>query len=160
MVVVLNDPEFKLGWPSHAEYIQELQSVMSRGPEQGAQVREALQAEYPEYAASLYRMLCDYTEKDLRGTAPDGKDGDAIALIDLLDSESLAVRVLASSNLNRLFQMNLYYEADATAAKRRASIQRWRQRWQSGEIWTKLAPTKPRADEAQSGSVGPDEAGS
>ena len=70
MVKALNDPARKLDWP---EYVDQLREAVARDSESAAAVRLALEKQYPQQAADLYRMLWGYTDKDLqsrRGQGP------------------------------------------------------------------------------------------
>ena len=63
MLVALNDPtQKKLHWP---DYIDALCAAVDRDAETAAAVRVALEKQYPQQAADLYRMLWGYTDKQL-----------------------------------------------------------------------------------------------
>ena len=125
----LNDPAQKLLWP---DYIEHLQSALSRGPEVAVQIRRDLQKEYREDAPETFRLLCGFPKGDL---ATDQAD----LLLKGLDHKLLAVRVLSFWNLKQLTGLGLYYQPEATAAKRRQAVQKWTERLASGQIGGKSA---------------------
>ncbi len=131
LLAALNDEEHRAAWPDWEEHFKQLRGAVSRGPETAVQLREALQKQYPEEAAALYPMFWGYTEEGLRG-------GDAQELIEHLDHGVLAVRVVSYLNLYDIFGLGLQYEPAETAAKRRAPMQKWNERLESGELWEKL----------------------
>jgi len=147
MVAVLNEPDHKLDWPDY--YVEQLRQAVARGPKVAAAVRQAIQRQYGEEAAAfggrpdteeqpgqeaaaLYRMLWGYTPEDLKG-------GQAKTLVEHLNDETLALRVVSFWNLKKTTGWGLYYDPEKTAAKRQRAIQEWRQRLASGEIFKKAA---------------------
>jgi len=169
MVAPLDEPAYWSSFRSFgesADYVGELHKAVARGPEAAAGVRQALQRQYPDHAALLYRMLW--------GSTPDGlRNGEAALLVGHLEHEALPVRGLAFWNLRDLTGWSLYYEPDATAARRRMAVEKWHERLKSGEIWRKAAekpqpaipavvagaPAGPAAGEASAGEAAPGEAG-
>ena len=134
MVAALNDPNQKLVWP---DYIAQLQAALWRGPETASQVRLAMEKTYEAETPGLIRMLWGFTEEGLR-------TGEADMLVGYLDHQILPYRVLAFWNLHRLTGLRLYYRPELPEAKRRQSIQKWRQRIKSDGLWDKSPRTKPR----------------
>lgn len=128
MVGVLNDPEYRLDWP---DYVLKLQEAILRSPAMAEQVRTAMEIQYGEAAAPMYRMLWGYTEEGLRA-------GEARALVESLDHETLAIRRLAYWNLRNIFGLGLLYRPDDPAAKRQAPTQKWKERLESGELFNRL----------------------
>ena len=84
------------------------------------------------------RMLWGYTNQDLEGGA-DAK------LVQLLDHEKLAFRVLSYWNLHDITGLKLYYQPEQTAAKRRRWVTAWKQRRDAGEIRIHTGEEKPHA---------------
>jgi len=126
---VLNDPEQKLDWP---DYIEELRQAMARGPDVAAQVRAGLEGAYGTDGAKLYRMLWGYNAQQLI----DGQDAE---LVDALDHELLAMRVVSFWNLNAITGAQLYYRPENPLSKRQKAVRTWRKRLENGEI--RLKPT-------------------
>jgi hypothetical protein len=135
MVAVLNDPAHRLEW---LEYVDQLREAVARDAESAAAVREALEKQYPQQAALLYRMLWGYSDKDLQ-------DGADKTLVDALDNETLAVRVLSFRTLHDLTGLGLFYQPEQTAAKRQQPTAHWRQRLKAGEIRLKTPEEKAGA---------------
>jgi hypothetical protein len=135
-VKALNDPARKFDWSDF--YIDQLREAVARDLDSAAAVRLALEKQYPQQAADLYRMLWGYTEKDLQA----GADKD---LVKALEDDTLAVRVLGYWNLRDLTGMGASYKPEQTAAKRQQPIRRWRQRLEAGEIRLKTPEEKAGA---------------
>ena len=74
-----------------------------------------------------YRMLWGYTDKDLQ-------NGQDAKLVELLEHEVLAFRVLSFWNLRDITGSGLYYQAEVPPAKRQQAVLHWKQRCQAGEI--------------------------
>ncbi|MEE8453114.1 MAG: hypothetical protein V3R99_14405 [Thermoguttaceae bacterium] len=133
MVVALNDPTHKAAWPAWPLHIEQLTKALARGPEVAEQVRRAMEKQFGhDEAVAAYRMLWGYTLQGL-------KEGEGQTLVDYLDHDLLAIRVLSFHNLETETRLRLYYEPEETAAKRRASIRSWNNRLQSKDFWAKLA---------------------
>jgi hypothetical protein len=135
MVAVLNDPAHRLDWP---EYVDQLREAVARDAESAAAVREALEKQYPQQAALLYRILWGYSDKDLQ-------DGADKTLVNALDNETLAVRVLSFRTLHDLTGLGLFYQPEQTAAKRQQPTSNWRKRLKAGEIRLKTPEEKAGA---------------
>ncbi len=127
MVVVLNEPEGRQIWP---RCIEQLCSAVHRGPKTAAAVRQAMQRQYGQDAAGIYRMLWGYTQNDLEA-------GHAARLVGYLDHDTLAARVLSFWNLKEITGWGLFYKPEQTAAKRKTAVQKWTERLDSGEIKVK-----------------------
>jgi len=134
MVTLLNDPDRKLDW---TDYIDVLRESVARDSETAAAVRMALEKQYPQQAADLYRMLWGYTNEDLQA-------GEDAKLVRALDNDLLAVRVLSFGNLKNITGLGLYYQPEQTAPKRQQSTRRWRQRLEAKNI--RLKSEKKAAD--------------
>ena len=139
MTAALNDSEYRAKWP---EYIDQLKEAIARGPETAAGVRQSLEKQYGNDAASLYRMLWGYTDKEL-------EDGEDAQLVKFLDNEALAFRVLAIENLNEITRKTYGYHPEASAAKRSPWVQLWRRQLQLGWIRFNQPGGKPAAAPAE-----------
>jgi hypothetical protein len=129
MIMALNDPLRKLEWPAWPDYIEELRSAVDRDPETAAAVRMAIEKQYPQQAAEMYRMLWGYTDKDLQA----GEDSKLVRALD--DNDVLAVRVLGIWNLKNITGLgNQYYQPEQPAAKRQQYMRRWKERRDKNEI--------------------------
>jgi hypothetical protein len=135
MVAVLNDPARKPDWP---DYIEQLRAAVNRDAETAAAVRLALEKQYPQQAANLYRMLWGYNDNDLQG-------GEDRKLVNALDDELLAVRVLGYWNLKEITGLGAAYNPEQPAARRQMAYRRWRQRLDAKEIRLKTPEEKAAA---------------
>jgi hypothetical protein len=122
MVAVLNSADQHAVWD---DYLAQLQFALARGPETAVQVRQAFEKQYGKNAALLYRMLWGYTEADIQG----GAGG---ALVECLDHEILAFRVLAFYNLEKFTGVRFGYRPYDPPAKRQPTVIRWRDRLNTG----------------------------
>ena len=140
MIMVLNDPLRKLDWP---DYIVELRGAVDRDAETAAAIRMALEKQFPQQAAVLFRMLWGYTDKDLQA----GEDTNLVKALD--DNDVLAVRVLGIWNLDNIAGLgDRYYQPEQPAAKRQQFTRRWKERRDNKEIRFTAAKEKtPAAEE-------------
>ncbi len=121
LVAGLDDPEEKPVWP---DYIGELRAAAARSPLAAAQVRSTMEKLHGDEGASLYEMLWKYDSEAL-------DIQDANQLVRFLDHDTLAFRVLSFWNLKRITGLRLFYEPEQTAAQRRVSVSKWRERLKS-----------------------------
>jgi hypothetical protein len=139
MVTALNVPEQRAAWE---DFMRALQQAVARGPDWAAKVRQAIEHRYPNQAEKLYRMLWGYTPQDLEA-------GQGATLVGYLDHEMLAFRVMAYYNLEKLTGLKFNYRPQDPTLKRQSSVARWKERLQSGSLFTR--PTeKPRKPEKSS----------
>ena len=125
LVVAINDPIHKSEWADF--YIPELRAAVARDAETAAAVRLALEKQYPQQAAELYRMLLGYTDQQLAANSDE-------TLVRGLDDELLAVRVLSYWNLKDITGKGEIYQPEANKARRQPSVRRWQQRLEAKEI--------------------------
>jgi hypothetical protein len=135
MVAALNDPARKLDWADY--YIEELRAAVGRDAETAATVRLALEQQYPQQAADLYRMLWGYSNRDLDA----GEDAKLVQ--GLKDENCLAIRVLAFWNLKDITGKGLNYQPEERTAKRQFPTHRWEERLANKEIRLKTPDEKP-----------------
>ncbi|NUQ65085.1 MAG: hypothetical protein HUU20_21685 [Pirellulales bacterium] len=115
----LNDPEQKTVWQDH---IDELRAALARGPESAARVRAAMEHLFAgDPGTTLYQLLWKYRK-------PEISKEEAARLINLLEHEVLAVRVLSFWNLREATGLMLFYRPEYPAAKRMPAVQKWRER--------------------------------
>jgi hypothetical protein len=132
MVGALNDPARKLEW---TDYIEQLCDAVARDSGSAVAVRQAITEQYPQHAAELYRMFWGYTDEDLQS----GSDRE---LVDGLDSDQLAIRVMSIWNLTKATGLGKIYQPEQTAARRKQAAQRWRERLKANEIRLKASEEK------------------
>ncbi|OYV90759.1 MAG: hypothetical protein B7Z73_05930, partial [Planctomycetia bacterium 21-64-5] len=132
IIPLLNDKAYRIAWTSQ---IESLRSALARGTQTAALVRQAFEsARGKAMGSDLYRMLWGYNSQQL-------EDGAAAQLIEWLDApdEQLDYRVLSFWNLHHITGLGLYYQPGDPAKQRRTSIQRWKQKLESGLIVPKAA---------------------
>ncbi len=135
MVAVLDEEDSKTVW---FDYIDELRAAMARAPRLASAVRESLQRHYGPDAEKMYRMLWGYSSEDLKG-------GAATTLVEDLEHERLAVRLLSYWNLRDITGAGQFYRPELSAAKRQQPVQRWRELLATGGIVRKMdAPPASR----------------
>jgi hypothetical protein len=140
MVVALNDPAQKSHWP---DYIDALRAAVDRDSQTAAAVRVALEKQYPQNAAELYRMLWGYTNKQLE-SGDDGKGGEDAKLVQgLKNDDVLAVRVLSYWNLKDITGRGEIYQPEHPPARRLQEIRGWNKRLEAKEIRLKPGSEEP-----------------
>jgi hypothetical protein len=142
MVKALNNPSRKTDWWDY--YVPQLRAAVARDAETATAVRVALEKEYPQQSADLYRMLLGYTNDQL-------KAGDDATLIrGLKNDESLAVRVLSHWNLKDITGKSLNYYPTDRPVNRLQSVRHWEQRLEAKEIRfpSDVKPRAPRGSAA------------
>ncbi|MGO8689983.1 MAG: hypothetical protein ACLQLG_10135 [Thermoguttaceae bacterium] len=141
-VAALNDSDQRQSWYEPTTgCVEQLREAIARGPKTATAVREAMERRFsPEDAAALYRMLWGYTNKDL-------EDGADRKLVQYLDHEKLAFRVLAFWNLKDITGMKLYYQPEQTAAQRRRWVTEWKRYREQGKVRIRGGEEKPRGSQ-------------
>jgi hypothetical protein len=124
LVRELSDSRQRAHW---AVEFQALRNAVARSPESAAKVREVFETLHPDVAEQAYRLLSGYSPQQLQEGADE-------VLVNLLENETLCIRILAFENLRRITGLTLSYFPYATEATRKASVRGWRQRLESGEI--------------------------
>lgn len=114
----LDDPDEKPYW---VDYIDELRAAVRSGPHMAASVRTAMENRYGPEGATLYEMLWKYHPKTYQ-------QEDALHLVDFLDHDRLAFRVLSWWNLRNITGLTILYKPEDTSLKRQVGIQKWRER--------------------------------
>lgn len=120
----LNNPDERSQWD---EYVEILRTAVTRGPKSAALARRLLEELYGDQGTALYEMLWKYQADTLM-------PADARQLVQYLDHEVLAFRVLAFWNLRAMTGLQFGYRPEEPAQKRQPAISRWRQRVTSNPI--------------------------
>ncbi len=115
-----------------------LRQSFSRSPETAGSVRKMLESFCGADAANLYRLSWGYSPEQLQ----QGADRE---LVEFLDHDSLAVRVFAFENLQRITNKTLLYMPWTN--DRRSSIQSWRKQLQGGAIVYESLPSPMQNNE-------------
>jgi hypothetical protein len=124
MLAVLNDRARKLDW---SDYIEQLRSALALDPGAAAAIRAACEKAYGAEGDQMSRMFWGYTDEQLAA-------GEDKTLVDYLDHDLLAFRVVSFWNLRQITGAGLYYEPDATPVARKQKTRAWKQRQEAGEI--------------------------
>lgn len=121
MLTSLDDRDQQKVWPDD---INLLRGGVIRSPQSAAQVRTAMEKLYGEEGANLYEMLWKYRPESLRAE-------EAVQLVDYLDHEKLAFRVLSVWNLRGITGLSLSYKPEDPIQRRQSAVEKWRQRLRS-----------------------------
>lgn len=118
----LDDPDQRLYWD---DCVEQLRAGVMRRPASAAAVRSAMERLYgAREGARLYEMLWKYRQPL--------SSADAQQLVDYLDHQVLAFRVLGLWNLKTIYGMTLQYRPEDPAVKRQVAVQRWKERLKLG----------------------------
>lgn len=122
---LLSEPKQRNYWYDH---YQSLLFSVDQSAESAARLRESIVNMDSANAQPLFRLLTGFSQKQL----VEGSDEE---LVELLDSPSMAVRVLALENLQEITGTTLYFRAEQENAVRRAPvIKKWIARQRKGDI--------------------------
>lgn len=139
VVAALDSPGEKYSWPT---YVSDLRSVVARSPADAARVRAAMEKLHGEEGARLYEMLWKY------GRSLEGDD--AARLVEYLDHDTLAFRVVSFETLTQITGFGLFYRPEYSAAQRRRYVQNWRDRIRSVPMRAGVEPgeKEPSGDDS------------
>ncbi|MEJ5341301.1 MAG: hypothetical protein WHT09_07010 [Thermogutta sp.] len=104
-----------------------LRQLVRISPALAASVRRAAENVLVSDGAAAYAMLWRYPSTQL--TLAQAEE-----LVQYLDHEKLAIRILASLTLRQVTQMTLTYEPQSSPGERRRAIELWRERLKSGSV--------------------------
>jgi hypothetical protein len=122
---ILSEPKQRAYWPDH--YLTLLATV-DRSAESAQRLRDSIASMDSANEKPLFRLLTGFSQKQL----VEGGDDE---LVQLLDSSSMSVRVLALENLHEITGTTLYFRAEQENAVRRAPvIKKWVTRQRKGDI--------------------------
>lgn len=122
---ILNRPRQRLYWEEHVDMLR--QQIASDALAAEA-VRVAIERAELADSRRLFKLLVGFTPEELAA----GADAE---LVSLLDSPSMAVRVLAIENLREIVGDTLAYRADQENANtRKSDIKKWDTRLRRGDI--------------------------
>lgn len=145
-VEALNDQNQRSSW---GEQFEALEVCLALGPEYAGRIREGFEKKARDEAPILYRLLWGYSAEDLRNEG-------SKKLVEYLDHQSMAVRVLAFENLRRISGLTLLYRPQDNAARRKSAIQKWKERANAPGGITYAKPMAPRVtDPAESPDPAP-----
>jgi hypothetical protein len=130
---LLSDESQRNFWEDHFNV---LVTTVDRGVEEAQRLRSSIDAMESADADTLFRLLVGFSQKQLAGGADE-------ELVDLLDSNSMPVRVLARENLRAITGISLAFKPEEVNPFRRApDIKKWRARLGKGDIRWQAAPDR------------------
>jgi hypothetical protein len=119
LLPLLNNDDYDAVWPT---LIESLRSALARGPEVAEKVRQAFEEQRGEEGNTLYRVLRGFSKDELLS-------GAAVELVDLMDDDSLDVRVLAYNTLRISIPGSVptfNYRPEGTASNRQQPVRSFR----------------------------------
>lgn len=143
MIDLLNDERFRLNWETIGTHLRE---AASSDPEQAIRIHEALKGAYPQHADFLYRQLWGYTKEQLN-------NNDGIAILDGLNSDVLAVRVMSFQTLGKVLGRRISsYNPTQSVLQRQQWVEQERRAALSGSLWKNVDEEGLGPGEGESGS--------
>jgi hypothetical protein len=122
---ILSQPKQRAYWTEH---YRTLRGSMDRSGENAKMLSEQIGQMDAANGESLMRLLVGFSQSQL----VEGADDD---LIEMLDSNSMAVRVLATENLREITGTTLnFWAGEDNAVRRVPTIKKWRVRRDKGDI--------------------------
>jgi len=144
---VLNQDRHRNHWTEHVEA---LRRAIDRDAEAAVEVEAAIERMASAERDPLFRMLIGFTQQELESGADE-------ALVAMLDSPSMAIRVLAIETLRQITGTSLYYKAwESNPTRRDSDVKRWQVRLRRDMIrW----PEEPSGDLPAADADVPERAG-
>jgi len=124
LVKALSDKRLRSFW---GPQVDTLATINARGPESAARLRRVFEGEHPVDAATLYRMTWGYSPAQL-------DDGGAAELVGHLESQNMAVRVVAFQTLVQITGATYYYRPESPPEQEKQEITSWRRALEEGRI--------------------------
>ncbi|MGQ9504916.1 MAG: hypothetical protein ACUVQG_08910 [Thermogutta sp.] len=121
---ILGEPEYRPLWPEAVTTLAELVRI---SPHHAAAVRAAAEKTLAANGPAAYAMLWRYPETGI--TLAQAQE-----LVQQLENDSLAIRVVAYWTLRQITGMTLNYEPHASASDRSKAVQLWRERLTKGTV--------------------------
>ena len=122
---VLSKAKQRTYWKDHFAV---LRSAVDRSPESAKNIIDSIGKMDTSDGAALFRLLTGFSQNQL----VEGADQE---LVDMLDSGSMSVRVLALENLREITGVNLNYRPEEeNAVRRKAAVKKWQVRQRKGDI--------------------------
>jgi hypothetical protein len=119
LLPLLNNDDYDAVWPT---LIESLRSALARGPEVSEKVRLGFEEQRGDDGKTLYRVLRGFTKEELLS-------GAAVELVDLMDNDSLDIRVLAYNTLRTSIPgavPTFNYRPEGTASNRQQPVRSFR----------------------------------
>ena len=119
LLPLLNNDDYDAVWPT---LIESLRDALARGPEVASKVRQTFEEQRGEDGQTLYRVLRGFSKDELLA-------GAATELVELMDNDSLDVRVLSFNTLRSSIPGSPpthNYRPEGTAGSRQQSVRSFR----------------------------------
>jgi len=129
VLTALRNERYQAYWRS---LVAALEAAIRRGPDSATMVRAALATQRLEEAPVFYRLLYGFSGQQL-------SSGGAQELVNLLESPSMEIRILALENLRRITNRTNLYRPEREPAQQRKPLQDWRNTLNRGEITYRTA---------------------
>lgn len=110
-----------------ANQVVALQQLVERGPESARIVRQAFEELHGELAPILYRLTWGFSPEQLASSG-------ASELVAFLESNDMALRVLAFKTLEQITGMNHLYRPELSPDQEKSKIARWQRALAEGRI--------------------------
>jgi hypothetical protein len=120
----LSDPRQSSFW---ANQVVTLQQLVERGPESARIVRLAFEELHGELAPILYRLTWGFSPEQLASSG-------ASDLVAFLDSNDMALRVLAFKTLEQITGMNHLFRPELPPDQEKSKIARWQRALAEGRV--------------------------
>lgn len=117
-------------WPQH---VAALRNEIARSNESAQEVRDALAALHPENAELMFELIVGYSNAQLA-------DGKAAALVALLESDKMPLRVLAYENLRAVTGRSNFYQAQKVADRQKDKVRFWKGLNENGQVSYPVPP--------------------
>ena len=122
---ILSESKQKAYWTDH---YKALLSTIDRSAESAEQLQRSIVSMDSANADALFRLLAGYSQKQL-------VEGGDEELVEMLNSSSMPVRILALENLRKITGTTLYFRPEQENSIRRAKdIKKWEARQRKGDI--------------------------
>jgi hypothetical protein len=129
-VAALGDSQHKLFWNAQ---IATIQTTLPFGPESVEKLRKDIDKVYGQDAEKIYRLLLGYSPEQLA-------TGGAAELVNGLENELMAIRVLSFITLLRITDKTFLFKPEERPEVEKARVTRWRKLLEDGQIVYKTPP--------------------
>ncbi len=146
LLPLLNNDDYDAVWPT---LIESLRDALARGPEVASKVRQTFEEQRGEDGQTLYRVLRGFSKDELLA-------GAATELVELMDNDSLDVRVLSFSTLRSSIPGSpptYAYRPEGAAGSRQQAVRSFRsyvkglpQVFEKAAAAAERQPIRPTAD--------------
>jgi hypothetical protein len=130
-IAALGDNQHKSYWNAETNAIQ---ATLPFGVDSVTKLRADIDRLYGQESEKIFRLLQGYSPEQLAM-------GGAAELVDALENESMAIRVLAFFNLMRITDKSQQYRPEMRPEEQKSKIASWRKLLEDGQIVYKHVPS-------------------